>query len=73
MVPNIVYRYSEPSKLDTADYGTICKVKTNHDDKKDIYVQISKHEEPIWHFIGTYKLDIEDNLIIKDVKNILRL
>lgn len=73
MTPNIVYRHSEPSKIDQAAYGTICKVKHSLDDKSLIYVQISHcEEEPNWNYVGSYKIDITDEIIIQEVEGILK-
>ncbi len=43
-------RHSEPTKLDTAPYGTECKVL--HGDKYDVYKQYNNDEEdPRWELI----------------------
>ena len=50
MEHKVLYRHSAPTKLDTADIGTI--VLATYLKDKDIYLQVSSNsEEPRWEFI----------------------
>lgn len=49
----LIERFSVPTKLDFAEYGTRCKAITEHGN--DIYVQTSKDEErPQWIALGHF-------------------
>jgi hypothetical protein len=49
-------RYSKPSKLDQAPYGTQCKVISALTADYDLYQQMSMDEQrPFWQQIDTYK------------------
>lgn len=71
-LPPIVTRFGEPSKMDTAQFGTICRVSSNPE-SFDIYLQISHAEEdPNWTFMGTYSSTMSDIEIYNDVHKILQ-
>ena len=56
-----ISRKSQPSKLDTADYKTICKV-TMSDFDTEFYIQLSRDSEhPNWGKLGTF--DDEEMLL----------
>lgn len=45
-----LYRHSAPTKLDTAEHGTLAVVSYLKD--KDVYLQMSNNaEEPRWEFL----------------------
>lgn len=70
-LPSIVTRFGEPSKMDTARHGTICRVSATPD-SFDIYLQISHaEEEPNWTFMGTYSSSVSDTHIYNDVHKVL--
>lgn len=51
----IITRYNEPTKMDTANYLTLCEVGCNPDNilGHQFYIQISKDSEnPRWEFLG---------------------
>lgn len=49
-VVKMITRFGEPTKLDTAEYGTLCKVANNLG--VNYYIQMSKDSEnPTWSFI----------------------
>lgn len=67
----MITRFSEPSKMDTSCFGTICKVSSGLD-SFDIYLQISHtEEEPNWIFIGNYSNIVPDDSIYQDIEKIL--
>lgn len=52
---SIIERYGNPSLLDQAQYGTICKVSSHHRDTYDIYLQVGDDEEdPEWEHLGSF-------------------
>ena len=70
-LPSIVTRFGEPSKMDTAQHGTICRVSSNPE-SFDIYLQISHaEEEPNWTYMGSYSSSISDIEIYNDVHKTL--
>jgi len=70
-LPPIITRFGEPSKMDTAEFGTICRVSTNQE-SFDIYLQISHaQEEPNWILMGAYPSSISDTYIYNDVHKTL--
>lgn len=67
--PSIITRFGEPSKSDTAQHSTICRV-SNSPDSFDIYLQISHDEEnPNWILMGQYHSSISDQDILNDIHN----
>ena len=70
---NIIYRFSEPSRMDTAEFKTICKVKCNASDKTLVYVQISSRpEDPRWNLVAEFKNDVNDEIIQQVVAGVLK-
>ena len=62
-----ICRSEEPTKNDTAQQYTICKVCNG--DFFDIYVQLSKDEEhPNWLFIGTFLMSTPDSVVNKEIE-----
>lgn len=54
----IISRYSEPSKLDTAEFMTLCQVGYPHEDfaNHQFYIQLSKDADtPKWEKIGNFE------------------
>lgn len=71
MEPKIITRFGEPSKMDTADFGTICRVSASPE-SFDIYLQISHaQEDPNWTYMGTYSSSVSDTYIYNDVHKVL--
>lgn len=61
----MIERFGEPSKMDTAPKGTLCKV-CNHNsiDTVEFFLQINSNEEdPNWISLGCFNKDDEDKLI----------
>lgn len=59
----IIYRVSEPTKLDTANYLTLCEVTG---EKNIFYIQMSKDcETPDWHYLGILNTELLISLIDK--------
>lgn len=53
----MIVRFGPPSKIDTAPFGTLCKV-SNSSNKVEIYKQISHDEDaPHWILIEEYSED----------------
>lgn len=70
-LPPIVTRFGEPGKMDTAQFGTICRVSSTPE-TFDIYLQISHdEEEPNWTYMGPYSSSVTDTYIYSDVHKIL--
>lgn len=70
-LPPIVTRFGEPSKMDTAQFGTICRVSSNPE-SFDIYLQIShSEEEPNWTYMGAYSSSVSDTFLYNNVHKIL--
>lgn len=68
-LPPIVTRFGEPTKMDTARYGTICRVSSSPE-SFDIYLQISHDEEnPTWMSMGTYSSLLSDEELYNKVHN----
>ena len=62
-----ICRSEEPTKDDTAEQNTICKV--NKGEFFDIYVQLAKDEEhPNWLFIGTFLMMTPDSVVNKEIE-----
>ncbi len=69
---NIITRFGEPSKMDTAQFGTICRVSSSPE-SFDVYLQISHDEvDPNWTYMGAYNSSICDNDIYNDVHKVLQ-
>lgn len=71
----MIERYGEPSKMDTAPKGTLCKVANyNTTDLIEFFLQINKDEEsPNWISLGTFNAQDADKLIklhkiLQDIK-----
>ena len=65
----MLLRYGEPSKMDTADFGTLCKV-TKMDGPSEFYVQLSQNaEDPKWAKLDTVKEEEAISKIIDLLKN----
>lgn len=63
-----ISRTSEPSKLDTASLGTVCKVSNANG--IEFYIQTSHNEEnPIWILIDEDKIE-EKLALLKEVGSI---
>ena len=65
-VVKVITRTGEPSKLDTAEYGTLCKVTNNLG--INYYIQMNKDSEnPTWSYIN---VDSEEEILekIKDIQ-----
>lgn len=65
MEHSIISRFGEPTSMDQAIFGTICKLihsENNKDaDSIEVYLQISQNEEsPKWTYMGTYNSSISD-------------
>jgi len=70
-LPPIVTRFGEPSKMDTAKFGTICRVSCTPE-SFDIYLQISHNEEdPNWTYMGAYSSLISDTELYNNVHKTL--
>lgn len=70
-LPPIVTRFGEPSKMDTAKFGTMCRVSSNPE-SFDIYLQISHDEEsPNWTYMGTYSSSVSSTYLYNEVQKIL--
>lgn len=69
--PPIVTRFGEPSKMDTAHHGTICRVSRSPE-SFDIYLQTSHDEEsPSWVYIAKYPSSVSDIDLYNYVHKIL--
>jgi|WetSurMetagenome_2_1015567.scaffolds.fasta_scaffold1130509_1 hypothetical protein len=53
LMPELIHRYAQPTSLDEAPHGTLCKV--HHDKEVDVYAQIGKIEVR-WYLLGTFSL-----------------
>ncbi len=50
-----IVRHGQPSKMDTAEYGSQCIVRQHDEDSYTLYVQVSKkEEEPHWELVGMF-------------------
>lgn len=50
-----IVRYGQPTKLDSAEYGSQCMVRYHGQDDYDLYLQTGKDEEdPQWDHIGSF-------------------
>lgn len=50
--PRVIYRYDQPSKLDTVNYLTLCKV-LSISGTASYYIQLNHDQEnPKWEYIG---------------------
>ena len=59
----MIERFGEPSKMDTAPKGTLCKV-SNSGEIVEFYLQSNKNEEdPVWISLGTFNTYDADKLI----------
>ena len=66
---SILERSSEPSKIDTAPYGSICKVKKEN---ISLYLLTSKNEEmPQWHLITILHDSVSHDVIQFEIQKIL--
>lgn len=63
----LIYRYHQPTKLDTADYKCICKVSSStqyNPSECEYYIQLSlDSENPRWEIIGSMQLGVEEILL----------
>lgn len=51
--PSIIYRHDEPTKIDTANYLTLCKVGVDAANKNNWFIQLSSDaESPKWEYLG---------------------
>ena len=68
---SIILRHSAPNLHDESSYGTACKVVRDKD--LDLYVQINKHDNeiPKWLFIGTFDIDVDDQVIQEEIDFVL--
>ena len=58
----VITRYGEPSKLDTANFLTLCKIP--QDNLYKYYIQTSHDSEnPKWEELGVFSDKQEDSLI----------
>jgi hypothetical protein len=65
----ILERFGEPSKIDSAPYGAICKVQSDH--KTSLYMQISKDElDPEWHMVTTLSESVSQAQIQLEIDKI---
>lgn len=78
MLQNMLIRHGEPSNLDQAPYGTLCKSVKTLCDTFEVYVQISENEEiPCWEKVGIfnseteYTIQDESNRVLSSRKNTL--
>lgn len=70
-LPAIVTRFGAPGKMDTAPFGTACRV-SSAPEAFDIYLQISHdEEEPNWTFIGTYDSQLSADDLHTEINRIL--
>lgn len=50
-----IVRYGQPTKLDSAEYGSQCIVKYHGSDNYDLYLQTNKSEDNAqWELIGSF-------------------
>lgn len=69
--PQVIYRYSVPTKLDTAYYGTICKINNGFELASEFYIQTSHdHEDPNWQQVSSISEREEILEIIKNIEDI---
>lgn len=48
----VIYRHEMPTKLDSADYKTLCRVGCDIE-PKEYYIQLSQNPEiPKWEYLG---------------------
>ncbi len=60
--PRVIYRYDQPSKLDTANYLTLCKVLLLSGSLNSYYIQMNHDQEnPKWEYVGI--CDKEETLL----------
>ena len=60
----VLIRHSEPSELDMAPYGTVCKVIDRHSKFYDIYLQVGYNEdEPHWELLGNFCENTHQDLL----------
>lgn len=60
----ILSRHSQPSKLDTADQFTLCKINSNNFVDSDFYIQLSLDSEiPNWEYLGKPSQDMLVKLV----------
>lgn len=72
ILPPIITRFGEPSKMDIAKHGTICRV-SRETESFDIYLQISHDEyEPRWTYMGSYDSSINDEDLYNNVHKVLQ-
>lgn len=65
--PTYIFRFSEPTKDDTAEQYTICKVDCS-DRGTDIYYQLHKDENrPNWVFIGNFPSHTSNEIILEQI------
>lgn len=68
----ILHRFGEPSKQDTAAYGSCCIIKTNAQSPTLLYLQLSHTEnEPAWNFIGEFESNLTEQQAIEITNKIL--
>jgi hypothetical protein len=64
----ILHRTGEPSKQDSAPYGSVCVVK-NHT-QTSLYIQLG-HDTIRWEYMGEFKADITDQEIVIEKLKVL--
>jgi hypothetical protein len=68
----ILHRLGEPSKQDTAPYGSCCLAKMNSQSITFLYIQLSHDEnEPSWTFIDKFEFDLTEEDALKITHKIL--
>ena len=68
----MIIRHGEPSSLDHAEYGIMCKTLFYNKPDYAIYVQTSKDESnPVWCFVGEFNNETE-NTIDEEVARLIQ-
>ena len=63
----MIVRHGPPSRIDTAPYGTLCKV-TNSTIKVEIYKQISQDEEsPVWVLMEEHSIEPDNGTAVHKI------
>ena len=68
----ILHRFGQPSKQDSAPYGSICVVKCTTQNLVSLYIQLGHDEQDVrWEYMGEFKSDITDNEIVQQKLKVL--
>lgn len=71
MLTTTLIRYGEPSGMDHAPHGTLCKSVKTLCDSFEVYVQLSENEEsPCWEKVGSFSPETE-HTVQEEVERVL--